>query len=92
MDGRRFPIEAGMPSRKIPASPAREVFEVSGKGLSLVTFFGPSKKVTRLQAKAFDPCLSTACGYFWKSRRDQIKFSFKIKIKSFRLKAGHFLC
>ncbi|MEG3192947.1 hypothetical protein [Lysobacter sp. D1-1-M9] len=90
MDGRRFPTEAGCRVGKSPRRPHGEVFEVSRKGLSLVTFFGPSKKVTRLQAKAFDLCLSTASGCFWKLRRDEIMI--KIKVKSFRLKAGHFLC
>jgi hypothetical protein len=51
MDVRCFPTEPGW---RVGKSPQQQCpwFAVSRKGLSLVTFFGPSKKVTRLQAEA----------------------------------------
>jgi hypothetical protein len=54
-------------------------FDFTSKVLSLVTFFAPAKKVTRLQAKAFDVAL--------------LDSRAKAKIKPFRAVARvHFFC
>jgi hypothetical protein len=53
MDVRRFRIEAGCRVRKCRRNMTL-VQALCRLVLSLVTFFAPAKKVTRLQAKAFD--------------------------------------
>jgi hypothetical protein len=53
------------------------VFDFTRKVLSLVTFFAPAKKVTRLQAKAFDLLLRKRKG------QDQARFALSREFISF---------
>jgi hypothetical protein len=54
MDARRFSTRPWMACRKIPAALTDASGGVSRQALSLVTFFGQAKKVTRRKAEAFD--------------------------------------
>ncbi|MEG3192519.1 hypothetical protein [Lysobacter sp. D1-1-M9] len=92
MDACRFSTEPWMASRKIPALLHARTGGVSGKTLSLVTFFWSEKKATRLQAEALDLDLDLDLDL---ERAAILKTSAggrQARIKCFRLKASHFLC
>ncbi|TWI01903.1 hypothetical protein IP90_02463 [Luteimonas cucumeris] len=68
-------------SRKIPAPLHACTGALSGKALSLVTFFGPAKKVTRRKAEAFAA-----------TKPRQLHLPYQLESKSFRplKRSGHF--